>query len=121
MFAIAVEAGFRATHSIRFADGATEDPHAHDWRVRVFIRRPRLDSLGMVADFDHVRDVLQSVVQPLEGADLNVHPALHGLNPTAEVVAKRIYDGLLELGLADLQRVEVTEAPGCMAIFEAGA
>ncbi len=118
MFAITVEGGFRAQHHVRFADGSTEEPHAHDWRVRVTLRRPRLDTVGMVADFDRVRDLLADALAPFEGADLNVHPLLHGLNPTAEVVAKRTFDRLIELGLSDLFRVEITEAPGCVAAYE---
>jgi 6-pyruvoyltetrahydropterin/6-carboxytetrahydropterin synthase len=120
MFTIAVESSFHASHHIRFADGTMESPHAHDWFVRIFVRRPRLDSAGMVADFDRVRETLSEALSALDRADLNTHPTLHGLNPTAEIVAKRIFDRLIELGLSDLHRVEVTEAPGCVAIFETG-
>jgi len=121
MFSIIVETGFRATHHVRFADGATEAPHAHDWRIRVTVRRATLDEVGMVSDFDHVRSLLSQAVRSFENADLNVDPALSGRNPTAEVVAKAIFDSLMRLRLTGIHRVEVTEAPGCVAVFDADA
>jgi len=40
------------------------------------------------------------------------------MNATAEVVAKVIFGGLHATGLDCLRRVEVTEAPGCIAIYQ---
>jgi 6-pyruvoyltetrahydropterin/6-carboxytetrahydropterin synthase len=121
MFSIIVETGFRATHHVRFPDGSVEAPHAHEWRVRVTVRRATLDEVGMVADFDHVRNLLSEAVRPFENADLNTHPALSGRNPTAEVVAHAVFDRLARVRLTGLHRVEVTEAPGCVAVFDADA
>jgi 6-pyruvoyltetrahydropterin/6-carboxytetrahydropterin synthase len=120
MYAISVETRFQADHHVRFADGMTEAPHAHDWLVRVTVRRPHLDDAGMVADFERVREALEAAVKPFHRSDLNLHPELHGLNPTAEVVARTVFDRLLAMNLEGLHRVEVTEAPGCVAAFESG-
>jgi len=95
-----------------------ETPHGHDWRVRAFFTKSQLDDAGMVIDFGEAQAALRSAVGSFDGTDLNAHPALRGANPTAEVVAKHIYDGLFAAGLSSLRRVEVTEAPGCVAIFE---
>lgn len=118
MFTIAVEAGFSATHWVRYANGAVEKPHGHDWRVRAFFSRSHLDDVGMVIDFSEAQAALRSAVRELENTDLNAHPSLRGANPTAEVVAKHIFDRVFAAGLSTLYRVEVTEAPGCVAIFE---
>lgn len=118
MFTISVEAGFSAVHRVRYPNGTIEEPHGHDWRVRAFFCRSHLDDVGMVIDFGEAQTALRSAVNELENTDLNTHPALRGANPTAEVLARHLFDRLLAAGVSSLCRVEVTEAPGCMAIFE---
>lgn len=118
MFTIAVETEFSASHRVRFENGTVEEPHGHHWRVRAFFNRPQLDRVGMVIDFGEAQAALRSAVIELENTDLNSHPALCGANPTAETVAKHLFDHILAAGLSTLSRVEVTEAPGCVAIYE---
>ena len=77
-----------------------------------------MDGVGMVIDFGIAQEALRSAAHDFEGADLNAHPALCGANPTAEVLAKHLFDRLAAGGVPALRRVEVTEAPGCIAIFE---
>lgn len=118
MYTISVEAGFSATHRVRYSDGTVEEPHGHVWRVRAFFSRSQLDDVGMVIDFGEAQTALRSAVKELENTDLNAHPALRGANPTAEVVAKHLFDRVLAAGVFTICRVEVIEAPGCAAIFE---
>ncbi len=118
MYTISVEAGFSAQHHLRFRDGALERPHKHEWAVRAHFAHPALDEVGMVLDFSRVREALESVVARLRGTDLNKHADLEGQNPTAEFVAKYIFERLAGCGFSSIVRVEVTEAPGCVAIFE---
>lgn len=118
VFTISVEAAFRATHHVRLPGGKREEPHPHDWRVRVMLRRSELDGLDMVADFEQVQDALHRVVLPLEHSDLNEFSEFAGRNPTAEVVAEYVFRHLTDAGVKHLHRVEVTEAPGCVAAFE---
>lgn len=120
LYTISVEAGFSAQHHLRFRDGALERPHKHEWAVRAHFTRPALDEVGMVLDFSTVQEALESVVARLHGTDLNKQADLEGLNPTAEFVAKYIFERLAGCGLSSVVRVEVTEAPGCVAAFERG-
>jgi len=120
VFTVAVEAGFSAEHSVRYPDGTAEKHHGHAWGVRAFFSLEKLNDVGMVIDFGEAQAALRSAVNELEDTDLNSHPALCGANPTAEVVAKHVFDRILAAGISTLRRVEVTEAPGCVAIFEAG-
>ena len=121
MYTVRIEAGFCATHHVRLADGSVEPPHGHDWRVRAEFARAELDDREMVVDFEAARAALCSIVAPLHHADLNEHPGLTGRNPTAEVVARHLFDRMRALGFCDIRRVEVTEAPGCVAAFGAEA
>lgn len=118
MFRITVESHFSAMHSIRLHDGGTEPPHGHDWRVRVTFARKQLDPLGMVIDFAEAKKVLKQVTDQLDYRDLNEVSVLSGKNPTTEVVAEWILNRFLELGVGSIAQVELTEAPGCVAVVE---
>ncbi len=119
MYTVTVEAGFSAVHRVRSPDGTLEPEHSHDWRVRAFFGRAKLDGSAMVIDFDRARSDLESVVGELHRTDLNRHKDLGARNPTAEVVARYLFDRIRDLGLSTLRRIEVTEAPGCVGGFEA--
>lgn len=118
MFTIIVECCFSAMHQLRLPGGTVEPRHGHDWIVHAHFSRSILSDAGMVIDFAEAQAALRSVIEPLQYADLNSFEPLSGLNPTAEVVAKFIFDRLSRPGFDSLRRVEVTEAPGCVAAYE---
>ncbi len=119
MYEVSVEARFVARHGVVFADGSKEADHAHEWQVNAVFRGDELDSAGYLIDFLVAKAELDRAVAPLDGSDLNSCSAMGGLNPTAEHVARVIYDSLVVVGeLATLlAKVEVTEAVGCRASF----
>lgn len=117
MYTVRVEDGFSALHQLRLRNGSLEPQHGHDWRVRAYFSRDALDEIGMVVDFEDARSALRSVLGPLEHGDLNRLDGLSGLNPTAEVVAEYVYGRLAGMGFSTIQRIEVFEAPGCMAVY----
>jgi len=119
MFAVSVEGTFSAVHRLRLDDGTVEPMHGHDWAVRAWFAAAGLDSSGMVIDFHQAQAVLRGVMEQLHHTDLNTNPALAGINPTAEAVARFLLEQIRARGLAQIRRVEVTEAPGCTAAFEA--
>lgn len=118
MYTVSVEDSFSALHRVRYPDGTREPSHGHDWVVRVYFRRPMLDDHGMVIDFVQAQTMLKSIVSLLHYANLNEIEIFVGLNPTAEVVAKYVFDRVYEQYPDTLLRVEVTEAPGCVASYE---
>lgn len=119
MYSVSVETSFCATHRVRLPDGTVEPSHGHDWRVRAFFASAELDNHGMVVDFDAARETLCAVAATLHHADLNTSGAFQDRNPTAEVVARYLFEQVRERGFPQVCRVEVTEAPGCVAMFEA--
>jgi 6-pyruvoyltetrahydropterin/6-carboxytetrahydropterin synthase len=118
MYTVSIEAGFCALHRVLGPDGRKEPPHGHDWVARAIFVRRELGSGGMVVDFERAHEALQSVVKELHHTDLNRHEAFGNLNPTAEVVARHVYERLRALGLGTIRRVEVAESPGCVAAYE---
>ena len=118
MFTITVETTFSATHQLKLHSGALEPRHGHDWIVRAYFTRADLDDHGMVLDFEEARETLNRVVGELHHTDLADHPGFAGLNPTAEVVAKHVFDRIRGAAHTVLRRVEVVEAPNCVACYE---
>lgn len=118
MFSAIVEQGFTARHSVLMPDGQWEEPHSHDWRVRAHFQRQQLDEFGMVVDFVAASNALNEVLRPLEGANLNTAPELTPRIPTAEIIAHWIFCRLRDAGWSTLSKIELTEAPGCVAVFE---
>lgn len=119
MYTVIVEDSFSATHRLALADGSVEPLHGHDWHVRAHFASATLDRFGMVVDFEHALAALRSALEPLLYAELNQHEGFRGVNPTAEVVARYIFDRVREAGFPTLRKMEITEAPGCVAVYEA--
>jgi len=118
VYTVIVEGRFFAVHRVDLGDGSVEPQHGHDWMVRVHFSRPALSDAGLVIDFAEAQSAMRSVIGPLEGTDLNTFTPLRGQNPTAEVMARYIFDCVAGLRLELLRRVEVTESPGCVAAYE---
>jgi 6-pyruvoyltetrahydropterin/6-carboxytetrahydropterin synthase len=118
MFTVIVETGFSAIHSVVLPDGTLEPPHGHDWRVRAHFAAEALNEFGMVVDFEEAKKALSQVAAQLEQTNLNENPEIPGPCPTAEVVARHIFEQIRRQGLPSLKKVEVTEAPGCVAAYE---
>lgn len=119
MYEVRVQAGFSAAHQVRMYDGELEPLHGHDWEVEAIFRGPELDRIGVLIDFVAVEAALGAVVGELHHTCLNEAPLLAGLNPTAEHVARRIFDALgsrLPAG-SPLAGIRVREAPGCWASY----
>lgn len=120
VFELKVAGEFCAAHRLDGYPGACSRTHGHNWGVEVFVQCRGLDRLGLGLDFLAVKDALDQELAPLDHADLNALPALAGLNPTAEVLARLIHRGLsLRLNGPDVQvaRVVVRETPGCEAAY----
>ena len=121
MFEVAYETTFCATHRLT-RDGSPVEPiHGHDWRVEAVAAGGDLDGLGVVIDFEHLKKVVGEVAARFHYRDMNDHPDLAGLSPSAEVVARHFFVEVKK-GLGGegrlLRRVRVWEAPGCSASYE---
>jgi len=118
MYTVCVEARFSATHRVRLPGGELEPLHGHDWRVRAWFSRPELDDFGMVVDFECARAVLEGIARGWHHRNLNEERLFDDVEPTAERVARVVFEMLVSNGLDGVRRVEITEAPGCVAAYE---
>ncbi len=91
MFEIVVDETFAAGHALRGYKGKCENVHGHNYKVRVRLEGPELDSVGLLCDFVRVKQIIRSVIQSLDHKFLNDHPPFDVINPSAENIARYFY------------------------------
>jgi len=92
MYEISVDESFAAAHNLRNYHGKCEDLHGHNYKVRVVLTGKELDATGLLYDFVHLKRVIQEVIGSLDHKYLNELPPFDTLNPSAENIARHIYD-----------------------------
>jgi 6-pyruvoyltetrahydropterin/6-carboxytetrahydropterin synthase len=92
MYEVTVDQGFAAAHNLRDYKGKCENLHGHNYKVRVTLSGKELDSTGLLYDFVNLKQAMQSVIRSLDHVYLNEFPPFDKLNPSAENIAKYIYD-----------------------------
>jgi len=100
-------------------DGSKEPAHSHDWVVTAAVSSEKLDDMGVVMDFRALREIVANVTAELDNTALGDIEYFCRNNPSAENVARYIYEKLrAKLPEAvKLQNVRVMEEPGCWAEF----
>ena len=94
MFEISVEKSFAAGHALRGYRGKCENVHGHNYKVRVTLSGPELDSIGLLCDFVDVRRMVLSIIDRLDHQFMNDIPPFDVQNPSAENLARYFYHEL---------------------------
>ena len=92
MYEVTVEAGFSSGHYLRNYQGKCENPHGHNYKVRVTLAGAELDSTGLLLDFKLLKQVLRPVIERIDHQMLNDLDPFTELNPSAENLAKYFFD-----------------------------
>ncbi len=92
MFEVTVEDSFAAGHYLRNYKGKCENPHGHNYKVRVTLAGQELDKAGLLLDFKDLRDVMKPVIERLDHQMINELEPFTTLNPSAENLAKYFCD-----------------------------
>lgn len=92
MFEVSVDETFSAGHALRGYKGKCENPHGHNYKVRVTLEGPELDSIGLLFDFVHLKQILHAVINNMDHKYLNDQAPFDAINPSAENIAKYLYD-----------------------------
>ena len=108
MFEVSVEHTFAAGHALRNYKGKCENVHGHNYRVQVVVRGEKLDATGMLADFVELKRLLRDIAEPLDHVFLNDLEAFRVENPSAENIARYIYEKMAE-GLEQANPVRIAE------------
>jgi 6-pyruvoyltetrahydropterin/6-carboxytetrahydropterin synthase len=84
--------------------------HGHNYRVRVTLEGPQLDSIGLLVDFTQLKQVMREIISALDHQFINDLEAFRTVNPSAENLAKYFYDEVARklTGLPDGARISDT-------------
>lgn len=95
MYTLKVEGAFEAAHRVVDYPGKCDRLHGHNWKVEAIVKGKELDELGMLVDFKVVKNALKEVLDRFDHRYLNeLKPFSDGLNPTAENLARIIFEEL---------------------------
>ena len=92
MFEITVEDSFAAGHYLRDYKGKCENPHGHNYKVRVTLHGQELDKAGLLVDFKDLKELMKPVIERLDHQMMNDLAPFAQVNPSAENLAKHFYD-----------------------------
>jgi 6-pyruvoyltetrahydropterin/6-carboxytetrahydropterin synthase len=131
MFRVTREITFCYGHRLLNYEGKCRHLHGHNGRVVLTLEAPQLDALGMVVDFSRIKRVVSTWIDQALDHRMLLHrddPALPWLrqqgepvfvmdvNPTAENIAKLIYDFATAQGFPVVE-VSLWETESCYATY----
>src|SRR5271154_4904515 len=92
MYEVTVEDTFAAGHYLRNYKGKCENPHGHNYKIRVTLAGAELDKAGLLLDFKDLREVMRHVIDRLDHQMINDVEPFTVINPPAKNLAKYFYD-----------------------------
>lgn len=92
MYEVTVQREFSSGHYLRNYKGKCENPHGHNYKVRITLCGETLDPAGLLLDFRDLKQVMRPVIDRLDHQMLNDLEPFTEINPSAENLAKYFYD-----------------------------
>ena len=117
MYELTVESQFDSAHNLRRYNGPCEALHGHTYRVQVFYTGDSLDDLGILIDFRRLKTALGEVISYLDHRYLNELLEFQQQNPTAENIARVIYEKMQDLIPGGVTKTTVWETPTSSASY----
>ena len=131
MFRVTRQIDFCYGHRLLNYDGKCKYLHGHNGRAIIAIEAPKLDDRGMVLDFSDIKRVVSQWIDDNFDHRMLLHrddpavPILREMgeplylfdeNPTAENIAKHIFDFTLSQGFPIVE-THLWETPNCYATY----
>jgi 6-pyruvoyltetrahydropterin/6-carboxytetrahydropterin synthase len=131
MFRVTRQIDFCYGHRLLNYDGKCRFLHGHNGRAVIAIESAQLDERGMVLDFSDIKRVVSRWIDDTLDHRMILHrndpvvPTLEKLgeplylidvNPTAETIARLIYDFTASQGFP-IAEVQLWETPQCFATY----
>ena len=120
MYEVMVRTMFSAAHQLRYYDGKYENLHGHNWSAIVTVESEKLDSIGLGVDFVKLKSQVNTILEKLDYHNINEVPPFDVQNPSAENIARWLFDALKVVVNKDgarVKRVEVREFDDCGAAY----
>ena len=87
---------FSAAHRLQEIGGTCEKLHGHNFIVGVSVTSSKLTEAGILIDFRVLKEWIEEILNVLDHKYLNEIDYFKNVNPSAENIAKFIYDRIVE-------------------------
>lgn len=102
MYEIVIKDSFAAAHYLNNYKGKCENLHGHNYAIEVFILAENLDKSGLGIDFSIAKRWLKEVLDKLDHKNLNDLVYFKEQSPSAENIARFIFEQYKQILPADL-------------------
>lgn len=120
MYEVKIITKFSSAHQLRLYDGKYENLHGHNWGATVIVEAEELDAMGVGIDFVVLRKKVDAILSKLDYQNINEVPPFDKLNPSAENIARWLFDQLnagIKTKTVRAKRVEIREMDECGAAY----
>ncbi|MBN1365862.1 MAG: 6-carboxytetrahydropterin synthase QueD [Syntrophaceae bacterium] len=120
MYEVTIIKSFSAAHLLTGIGGKCEDLHGHNFKVGITVAAEKLDSNGLLIDFRFLKKVLSEILEDIDHKHLNSLTFFAGINPSAENVAKYIYEKMttkVKKTGAKMVRVKIWESENAAVTY----
>lgn len=117
MYELTVESQFDSAHNLRGYEGPCENLHGHTYKVQVVYTGPELNELGILVDFKRLKAALIEIVSYLDHRYLNELPEFREQNPTAENIAKAVFQKMRAILGPGISKATIWETPTSYASY----
>jgi 6-pyruvoyltetrahydropterin/6-carboxytetrahydropterin synthase len=94
MYEILIKGNFSSAHNLLGYKGKCEELHGHSWKVEARFEKDSLNNIGISVDFTLLKSKLTTILKKIDHTYLNKLDIFKKQNPSAENIAKFIYQGL---------------------------
>jgi len=120
MYEVKIITKFSSAHQLRLYDGKYENLHGHNWGATVIVAAEELDAMGVGIDFVVLKKKVDGILSQLDYQNINEVPPFDKLNPSAENIARWLFDALnadIKTETIRVKRVEIREMDECGAAY----
>ena len=120
MYEVTIIKSFSAAHLLSQIGGKCEELHGHNFKVEVTIAAANLNESGLLIDFRVVKKWLGVILDQMDHKHLNELSYFAGTNPSAENIAKFIYDQMVpqaKQSQVRIARIKVWESESAVVTY----
>jgi 6-pyruvoyltetrahydropterin/6-carboxytetrahydropterin synthase len=120
IFEVYIKTHFSAAHRLEGYPGDCARSHGHNWFVEVYVQCKDLNEIGIGIDFRDIKTAVEEVLFKLDHFDLNDLEPFKTINPSAENIAKYLYQELsqkINANAVRVSKVRISETPGAGAFY----
>lgn len=121
MYELTVKSAFEAAHFLHNYPGKCARLHGHSWIIEAVAQGRELNELEILIDFKDLKGELNKILDEFDHRYLNEIPPFTDKSPTAENLAKVIFDRLAAAeifsGTTKLSAIRVYESPNSCVTY----